>query len=173
MVRSLATATWFLLALAACDVGSVPGIGPDGGGGLDANAQLACRPTVTALPSGGPVGELNHNVGANCTQGGCHDGLSGPPQWTVAGTLYTARDGIAPNPGSTVTVIDSTGIVVDIPVAANGNFHTLTPVVPPLRTFASECPQNIPMVAPVATLGSCNTLGCHAQGDVQGRIYLP
>jgi hypothetical protein len=158
----------------ACDVGSLPGIEPDGGGqqqgGPDAVAFLTCQQAGTP-PAGGPAGELDHNVGQACMQAACHGPGGDGPNFTVGGTLYTDAAGNAPNAGGVVSIRDAAGTVIHMISAANGNFHTGQAVVLPVTTFSSKCPAIRPMIAQSAT-GDCNSAGCHAAGSATGRVWL-
>lgn len=159
-----------LVLVAACDVGRVPGLGDDQGpdaglGGPDAADQLACRNAVATVGTG------EHNAGQACLQAGCHAAGGEGPHFYVGGTLYTSAAGVAPNPGSVVTIKDGAGLIVDMTVMQNGNFYTTTPVIEPVQTFASKCPGKLSMASTAA--GNCNTGGCHDGVAATGRVYLP
>jgi hypothetical protein len=168
MSRSRALVLVAALGLAGCDVGSLPGIEPDGGppGGPDGGtSQFACQPAAVTVPSG------NHNAGQNCLQAACHAVGGDGPTWTVAGTLYTDAAGNAPNVGGYITIRDALGVELNLAAAQNGNFYTTQPVTYPVTTWASKCPNVRPMLAQSAT-GDCNAAGCHSQGSLSGRIWL-
>ena len=131
-------------------------------------------PAVDCLPAQTATSDGNHRVGDSCTQG-CHDGgaLSGP-SFTLAGTVFgpaTSNVPRAGRPGINVHLIDATGREVRLVSAANGNFYTAQPLVFPVRTFISACPDSAVMVAQVEEAeSSCNAGGCH---DAGRRIALP
>jgi len=107
------------------------------------------------------------NGNAGCL-GQCHNGVLGEP-YTVAGALYDRRTaGGDPLPGAYIYVIDANGKVVKMKTAQNGFFWSNAALVPPIRTYASGCPDSIPMEA--NTTGNCNAGNCHGEDN---KIYLP
>jgi len=158
---------------AACMVGDpgtgIPGSGPDAGGLPDDGgdpgpdgAPVECEPAAAVVPNG------NHNPGLACLT--CHDGTPGRPQWTLAGTLYTDRNGAAPITAATILVTDAQGVEHRLVTASNGNFYTSEAIAFPVRVSASKCPDTQAMTSQVA-VGDCN--GCHTANASQGRIHLP
>jgi hypothetical protein len=158
-----------LLAIGACDVGSVLGPGqgidvPDGGDpGADA-AETACVPEVLG------VGNGNHNPGTACMT--CHAAGGDGPTWVLAGTAFTSAAGTAPMVGATIVVLDANGTRFELPTATNGNFWTQQTIAFPVTVEASQCPDSLAMVAQSAS-GDCNSAGCHSVGSSSGRIHLP
>jgi hypothetical protein len=172
-MRELPLLVFFLLS--SCTVGNVQDQRPQGtdatlapidASGLDASwIDPDCTPEAPANGNG------QHNAGANCGSGNCHDGLGAPPKWSLAGTLYVDPEGSAPVVGGTLVVLDSEGTELVLTTATNGNFYTLEPLVFPLTIKASRCPNSLSMKAEVpGDLQSCNQGGCHEAGK---RIYLP
>lgn len=161
------------LALAACDVGALPGATGDGGG------SGSCA-TLSAMP---PLG--HHNPGMGCMSAAmCHNmalGL-GPaaPAYAYGGTLFKA-DKTTPYAGATI-IVKLGSAEKRVVVADNGNFW-VTPGVagldPPslmtrAQTSASVCPDTLAMVGTLGPGdGNCNKDGCHTPGIGQGSIYLP
>ena len=117
---------------------------------------------LETLPTG------NHNEGASCIEGGCHDGSGVAPPWTAAGTLYADADAVYPLPGGVITLVDASGEVVELVAAQNGNFWTDRELVFPLEADAEGCTELRAMPTPVPA-GSCNQGGCHGER----RIHLP
>lgn len=164
-----------ILALAACDVGRVGPPGDDSGddtGGVDAAAALLCRNAGTPGAGHNVATHPEGNKGQSCITAACHGAPVGvgAPLYSVAGTLYTAGDGVTVAPGGVVTVVDATGIVVDMVADAYGGFYTGQILTPPFRTFASSCPTKIDMLTSAA--GNCNAAGCHVPGTTSGTVFL-
>jgi len=179
--------TVLLLALvAACDVGALPGFGPDGGGGGSGSADgsgsgsgSATCETIAATPPDG-----HHNQGLSCIAAGCHltgQTGAGAPPYTYAGTLYKEAAGTNVFPGATIFVkLGATE--KKVVTATNGNFWmTAAPAgldaptaAATASTRASGCPtDSMPMTTALATAtdGSCNS--CHRPGGTEPPIHLP
>lgn len=165
------------LAAAACDVGALPGFGPDGGsGGGDGTMNVICENISANIPAG------NHNPGMNCIVAGCH--LAGnlgvnAPAYSYGGTLYKDVAGTQPFPGATIFVKRG-ATEKKIITADNGNFW-MTPGAAGLdspdnamtgTTKASGCPDTTPMIGMlVQGGGACNN--CHRNGGTTTPIHLP
>lgn len=107
------------------------------------------------------------NGNAGCL-GQCHNGTLGE-SYTIGGALYDRRTaGGDPISGAYIYVIDADGKVVEMMTAQNGFFWSNEPITPPVRTYASGCPDSIPMEA--STTGNCNLGACHGEDN---KIYLP
>jgi hypothetical protein len=149
----------------------------------------ACDGVLREKPSNvdvdaGPLGEIqpppcdapataasdgHHHAGEDCAM--CHhQGGDGPP-FTFAGTVYDASGGARALAGGSFHLIDANGTDVIVTSQTNGNFWSTELVTFPLVAFASQCPDVIPMRAPLAEGdGSCNRAGCHTSGF---RLHLP
>lgn len=162
------------IAATACTVGDpaapIPGEvdasggggGDGGGGGGDGGGSANCENLVTPAPDG------HHNPGLNCIEAGCHDGgTAGAPLFTVAGTLYSARNGNVGKPGATILIPQGNGNPIKMVTANNGNFWREAPVTLPARMKASLCPTTVEMPSQAAD-GNCNS--CHGPN---ARIALP
>lgn len=161
------------LLLAACEVGEISGVIPDGGGGGDSGSGSDCEPIAAAPPAG------NHNAGMGCrTAAACHNaqlGLGGP-EFSVAGTLYMDTAGTMPYAGGTV-IVTIGGMTRKAIAADNGNFW-FDPLLLPApsatmtgTTSASACPNTAVMVgALVGGGGDCNN--CHRNGGTTLPIYV-
>lgn len=164
--RPISSALAGALLIATACVGTLEPTDPQGtpGGSTADAAPDSCIPAQATQEDG------HHNPGLACMT--CHDGTDpAAPIYSFAGTLYTDLVGTAPVSGGTIRVIDANNVTVDVVTALNGNFWSTTPVVYPVKTEASRCPDTIPMVAPVQESGAdCNSGGCH-DGDY--RAYLP
>lgn len=166
----------FTLALTpACDLfGDDDTSGMDGGGNaIDSgmagpDAPLVdpnCEPVSTQDPNG------RHNAGRNCISSNCHDGNGQPPQWTIAGTLYTDSSGSGAVAGATMVFTDATGAEIKIVTADNGNFYTGQAITFPITAKASLCPNTMSMGSSISeSMAGCNQPGCH---DAARRIFLP
>ena len=161
---ALAAACALVLVQAGCygdlvstrseDPGGDPGgddTGPDAAP-IPGDVELVCAEPQTTTDDG------HHYPGQACA--GCHNGSIGPA-FTVGGTLYADRGGAQAVAGVTVTLIDADQNRIDMVAAQNGNFWTDQPVSFPVTTFASSCPDLVPM-STVADSGDCN--GCHSAG---------
>jgi hypothetical protein len=125
-------------------------------GALPIDATPVCDLQEPARETGHHPIRYDQQSGAGCL-GQCHQGTLGP-KFTAAGTLFNRR----------TYIIDSGGKVVRMLTADNGNFWTDEPLAPPIRTYASACPDSIPMID--ATHGNCNVGACHGE---EAKIYLP
>ena len=104
--------------------------------------------------------------GAGCL-GQCHDGILGE-KYTAAGAVYDRRTaGGNPVAGAHIYVIDADGKVVEMISAQNGMFWTSEDLEPPIRSYASACPDSIGMIANAS--GNCNGPGCHTEIE---KIYV-
>jgi hypothetical protein len=163
----------------ACDLTQTPGTTPDAG------APDAAPPPADAAPDATPICDYQepyitgHHAeryglgGAGCL-GQCHNGQLGPT-FTAAGSVFNRRTGGvngapagSPVAGAIVYVIDSNGKVVAMTTSSNGEFYTSEPLAMPIRTYATACPDSIPMVD--STVGNCNLGACHGEDN---KIYLP
>jgi hypothetical protein len=166
-MRYLALAA--LVAAAACiepaPETSDPGNPADDPGGTPLPGGGSGSGSTTCIQAATPSGTGHHNAGANCL--GCHNGTSGAPLWTAAGTLYGA--GGTALAGATITIVDATGKSIAIVTAQNGNFWTGEAVKAPLHVKASRCPSSAAMSADAS--GACNS--CHTSAGSPGRIALP
>ena len=173
------------LVLAGCSVDSgqrLPG-DPDGapenpdasgpppdGAPAPIDATPACTDQTQNIQETGhhPVRyDYTNGGGAGCL-GQCHDGVLGE-KYTAAGAVYDRRTaGGNPVAGAHIYVIDGDGKVVEMISAQNGMFWTDEELKPPIRTYASACPDSIGMIA-IAS-GNCNgTSACH---DANEKIYV-
>lgn len=110
-----------------------------------------CQNAVTA-PADIPDG--HHFPGQDC-MGSCHD-----HGFTLGGTLLKQDKSVYP--GGIITVIDANQKTVHITAGNNGNFYTSEPLVFPLTTYASACPDVAPMISTVKEgEGGCAKGGCH------------
>lgn len=154
------------LGVSACDVGTYlgPSGGPDGGTGGTVDSpgnQLACEPTSNNKPDG------HHREGEGCMNaGGCHGSNPGGPPFKIAGTLYTTQAGTTAAPGATIIVGTQKMIVGD-----GGNFYSNAAVTFPIKTSASLCPDNKPMIGPLNSAADGNCNACH-NGTVTAKLYL-
>ncbi len=172
MARRMSSKVAFaLLALAACDVGSVEPLET----GTDAPAittdapstdgdSVACEPAATNLPNG------EHNPGQPCLT--CHGPGGEGPRFTLGGTIFSTAQGGVAVAGATVVVVDANNVTTRLISASNGNFYSNATLALPLRVSASKCPETKPMIGAIASAqdGDCNS--CHQPGT-SGRIYLP
>lgn len=157
-----------LLGLTACVVDQAGDL-PDAAT-IDASidATPVCAPVSTALESGHHVTRYDYQNGSSGCMGVCHDGVLGPV-WTIGGSLFDRyRTGGNPVAGAKIVVIDSRGKEVEMVTAQNGMFWTNEMVTPPLRTYASACPDSMPMID--NTNGNCNLGSCHGE-DI--KIFVP
>lgn len=111
-----------------------------------------CKNVVTDLAQ---IPDGHHFPGQDC-MGSCHD-----HGFTLGGTLLK-KGTLTAYPGGIVTVIDAQGKTVDMTAGNNGNFYTAEPLVFPLTTYASACPDVAPMISLVKEgEGGCAMGGCH------------
>jgi hypothetical protein len=181
MTRSVPAVLLILLPLAACYGDLVSTREPSGGGGDGAgtggvDSGAAPGPDAALIPGdadltcaemAAPI-DGHHREGETCRS--CHGStpLPGANTFTVSGTLYDGTGGGAPVGGVFVTVIDSNQNRIDMVSGTNGNFWTEQAVAFPLVTYASSCPDLVPMMQVVSD-GDCNAVGCHGTGN---RIFF-
>lgn len=123
----------------------------------------ACAPTAT------PAGDGYHFPGEDCVT--CHRQAGGAPPFTIGGTLYVDADGSAPLAGATIIIDDATGNRFSMVTESNGNFYSIAAITFPVLTYATLCPDVIPMVTGVPQASaSCNSASCHSAGF---RVHLP
>ncbi len=130
----------------------------------DAMIELDCEPRVQAVGSG------HHNPGTECLT--CHNGQQvGAPIFKIAGTAFQ-RDGVTPQRGGTIMVIDANNQVVKLVTQTNGNFYSSANLTPPYITLTSMCPgENTPMITNFVD-GDCNS--CHrSDGTDPGLVKFP
>jgi len=156
------------LLLGACVQPSFPPDQPDAPDAMppepDAMIDLDCEPRIAPVPSG------YHNPGMECLS--CHNGQQlGAPIFKIAGTAFQ-RDGITPQVGGTIMIIDANGTVVKLPTTQNGNFYSSANLTPPYIAITSMCPgDNTPMIANFVD-GDCNS--CHTGGGTEpGFVKFP
>lgn len=161
--------------VAACEVGSIPGVTPDGSGGGDTGGDngTACIDAVTpAAPkhTHGDDGTSKRNQA--CQASGCHGASPTGPAFTFSGTVSTAADGATPKPGATVRVIDGANVFTAV-ADEDGNFYSTQTITLPAKTNATACPTVAPMVGMiVAGGGNCNN--CHSPnaGAITSPVYV-
>ncbi len=130
----------------------------------DAMIDLDCEPRIQSVPSG------YHNPGQECLS--CHNGQqAGAPIYKIAGTAFQ-RDGVTPQAGGTIIVIDANNNVVKLATGQNGNFYSSANLTPPYITMTSMCPgDNKPMITNFVD-GDCNS--CHrSDGTDPGQVKFP
>ncbi len=181
--------------MSGCDVGEVAlnQTGGDGGpGGGDAGSGSGIQPGVcvnrqtTVNPPhthSAPVVAGNpSNQGQQCIQAGCHASGGAGGQFTFAGTLYAA-DGVTPDPGGALIMIQTAGSGVDANsphTDSAGNFYIgpaegddITGAYP-VQIWATACPTVTPMAQAVQQgQGDCFT--CHTTpptGGASGVLTL-
>jgi len=143
---------------------------PVDGGSLEPDATPACEDVVAAAPEHHPAGFEYGNGGvdgAGCL-GQCRNGVAGPT-FTIGGSLWNRRlEGGDPIAGGVVYVIDGADQVIRMVTNDAGHFWYRNPITLPLRTYATGCPDSIPMVA--NTTGNCSAGGaCHGRDN---KIFL-
>lgn len=189
LFTALATAL-LILSVAGCHVGSLesdeaetpgggssppstPGVdsgaagegGADGGGGGGEEVVFpdACVNFAAAPAQAHAAGyDYNEGGGQGCL-GMCHkDGADQGEVYTLAGAVYTAiGDGAGPVAGAHVFAKDAEGTTVDLITSETGEFATAAPLVFPVQTLVTGCPDRLPMLA-LAT-GNCTSAApCHA-----------
>lgn len=179
MLRTVVISSLFL---AACDVGAIPGAGPDGGGGggMDgsgsgSNNDDVCVNAVTpAAPKHTHADDATSKKGQACTAAGCHLVASpgaGAPGFSFAGTVFTAADGATPKPGATIKVIAG-GTTVSTVSDEDGNFYSTQTVTLPGKTLATSCPTLAPMVGQILASGGGNCNNCHVTGGTTTPIFV-
>lgn len=172
----------FSLCLAACDVGELPKLMGDGGGGDDGSGGNGCV-DVSATP---PAGHHVPVMAQGCmSAAACHNqalGLgTGAPAYSYGGVLFKA-DKTTPYAGGTVIVTLGTA-EKKVTASDNGEFFLVPGVAgldPPTvdtraATKATACP-----TAPAAMVGTlgpgdgdCQKGGCHTPGTGQDVVYAP
>ncbi len=163
------------LFVAACDVGSIPGAGPDGGGGSgggdDATTGNGCVNAVTpAAPKHIHADDSTSKRGMACMAAGCHLAGGGGPTFTFSGTVSTAADGTTPKPGATVKVVFGTTTIAAV-ADEDGNFYSTQTITLPAKTLATSCPTLAPMVGMIVTGGgNCNN--CHTNGGTTTPVFV-
>jgi hypothetical protein len=167
------------LFVAACDVGSIPGAGPDGGGGGGGDGSGSgsgneCVDAVTpAAAKHTHADGTGSKRGDACMAAGCHltgNTGAGAPPFTFAGTVSTASDGNTPKPGATVKVIFASTTIASV-ADEDGNFYSTQTITLPAKTLATACPTIAPMASMiVAGGGNCNN--CHTTGGTTTPIYV-
>jgi hypothetical protein len=111
-------------------------------------------PCVNAVADPALIPDGHHFPGQDC-MGSCHD-----HGFTLGGTLL--KKNLSVYPGGIVTVVDKNLKRVDITAGNNGNFYTSEPLVFPITTYASACPDVAPMISEVKEgEGGCAKSGCH------------
>jgi len=114
-------------------------------------------PCQNAVVDPGLIPDGHHFPGQNC-MGACHD-----HGFTLGGTLL--KKDLTVYPGGVITVIDANQKTVNLTAGNNGNFYTAEPLVFPLTTYASACPDVAPMISTVKEgEGGCAMGGCHTGG---------
>lgn len=176
MARTVLLLTLFT---AACSVGevSVPGQGPDGGGG-DGGAALACVDRGTPGTAHIHTAGNTTNAGVGCITGGCHlegnTGIGAPP-YSYAGTAYQL-DGVTANPGAIIRIVPPSNLPITVTADSAGNFSVGTVTNPfPAHTDVSACPSMQKMVGNLNVAGDGNCSGgtaCHGTGGTAGTIKL-
>jgi hypothetical protein len=165
----------------AADAGPVADATPAPDAAIPIDATPLCDDVqLNVLESGHHAIRYDYQNGSQGCLGNCHNGTGvGGPLFTAAGAIYDRRTddgngGPAGNPvaGAYVYVIDADGKVVPMLSAQNGFFWTSEPLRNPLRTYASGCPDSIPMVANAT--GNCNAGACHGEDNkIYVRPYSP
>jgi len=141
----------------------------------------ACDPVkddkVTSLggeTQGVRTGPL-HRPGQPCTA--CHDGALGdPPEFSVAGTIFSAADNTVALAGATVTITAADGKTYATTTNAAGNFYvTPTDFAPkyPVRVSVASGGVTVTMQSHIGWAASCAT--CHVDPpgpDSPGHVYF-
>lgn len=114
-------------------------------------------PCQNAVVDAAQIPDGHHFPGQDC-MGSCHD-----HGFTLGGTLL--KKDLSVYPGGIITVIDANQKTVNMTAGNNGNFYTAEPLVFPLTTYASACPDVAPMISTVKEgEGGCAKSGCHTGG---------
>lgn len=175
MLRIVAISSFLL---GACDVGAIPGIGPDGNNNqvdmMGSGSGDVCVDAVTpAAPKHVHADSGNSHRGEPCMAGGCHltgNTGTGAPAFSISGTVSTASDGATPKPGATVKTTFGSNTIVSV-ADADGNFYSTQTVTYPAKTLATACPTLTPMVGQLQTgNGNCNN--CHKTGGTTTPIAV-
>ncbi len=138
---------------------------PDAGGGSTSGVFSGDGAfTSKSEPSG------HHNVGQNCLS--CHDGSSGAPEFSFAGTLYDGSGNAVG--GAEVRVVDASGNAVSVTTASDGNFYQFgsSAFDAPGHAGIRNATTTDLMVSAV-TKGGCNACHCSGSGCTTARLHLP
>ena len=119
----------------------------------------------------------NHRPGQNCLT--CHGGKGpGSPEFSIAGTIYSARGVLEPLSDVTVALQDATGATRDVVSNEVGNFYITTaswsptyPVLVALRDRRADENGVKEMVTPVGRNGGCAF--CHYGADEEPTHMPP
>jgi hypothetical protein len=149
---------------------------PGGDGALAVDAAGAIDATPICTDQQPPEATRHHPLGYEYSEAGsngsgclgqCHNDILGP-RFSVGGSVWDRRlEGGNPIGGATVVVIDAAGKVETMITNADGQFWSRAVLQAPIRTYASACPDSIPMVA--STTGNCASAACHPSS---AKIYL-
>jgi len=162
--------------VAACDVGSIPGAGPDGGGGgnTDGSGSGSGNGCVDKAATIAPIHDHGGGNGSRrnekCQMAGCHIAGGAGPAFSFSGTVSTASDGATHDPGGPGKFSAATTRLAGTP-EGDGNFSSTQTVTFPAKTLATVCPTVAPMVGMIVTGGgNCNN--CHVTGGTTLPIYV-
>lgn len=153
-----------------------PGI-PDAAPPVEPDATPACTNAAAPSESYRHQDDEKWGLGGDGCLGSCHNG-QGPTvnvghKLTIAGRVYNRRT--IPNAayvaGAHIFVIDANGQVLDLVTDTEGKFWYDGEVAFPIKTYASGCPDSIPMVDPSAT-GNCQEGSGGVCHDASNKIYL-
>lgn len=100
----------------------------------------------------------------------CH-GAGGEPQFSVAGTVFTASDAPASGGMSDATIVieDAAGQVLRLTSNRAGNFYSRAKAAFPIKASIERNGTTISMVSTV-TSGSCGS--CHEAPGSPGRVFM-
>jgi hypothetical protein len=150
-------------------------------GTIDTDASVASEPDAGSTSGSGvfsgdgaftsktgPNG--HHNVGQDCLS--CHDGSSGAPEFSFAGTLYDASGNAVG--GAEVRVVDAMGNAVSVTTGSDGNFYQFgsSAFAGPGHAGIRNATTTDLMVSAV-TKGGCNACHCSGGGCTTARLHLP
>lgn len=118
----------------------------------------------------------NHRPGQNCRT--CHGGNGpGSPEFSIAGTIYSARGVLEPLSGVTVALTDASGATRETESNEVGNFYltsaSWSPVFPvhvTLRDSRADAQGVKDMVTPIGSNGGCAF--CH-YGAIDEATHMP
>ena len=185
--RGLSAAGLAALLIVGCaDFGRGEPLPPDTGA-VPATAADTSTDTASEVPDVPDVPDVVDEVGATCPVAappwglgeglmlpgteclGCHtSGKAATRAFTLAGTVFATDTCPQPATDAVVRVVDASGVTVDLPVNAAGNFYTDRALAPPWRVSLVLGDAITPMAAPTAD-GRCNR--CH-QPAASGYISL-
>lgn len=176
MLRSVVICSFLL---GACDVGAIPGIGPDGNNPMPdmsgSGSGDVCVDAVTpAAAKHTHAASGNSRRGEACQSAGCHlngNTGTGAPAFSFSGTISTASDGATPKPGATIKLIFGSTTIASVS-DEDGNFYSTQTITPPGRTFATSCPTLTPMVGKITSNGDANCNNCHKTGGTTTPMNL-